>query len=191
MRLTRRDFLRSTINSSVTPEGTSRVQLITVSSLRILTCGDTRSPCAVGWSGIRLKKREGDGATPAGLYPLRRLLFRQDRLIRPATGLQVDPIKRQDGWCTNPNDPDYNQQITLPRRGQYENLWRNDSLYDVIIVIGYNDGSNMTPGKGSAIFLHVARPAMSPTDGCIAIPLNIMRLVANNCDNITLIEIKD
>jgi L,D-peptidoglycan transpeptidase YkuD (ErfK/YbiS/YcfS/YnhG family) len=83
----------------------------------------------------------------------------------------------------------YNQQITLPRPGEYENLWRADGLYDVVIVIGYNDAP-VVPGKGSAIFLHVARPGLSPTDGCVAVPLPVIVAISRLCDETTYIEIK-
>jgi L,D-peptidoglycan transpeptidase YkuD (ErfK/YbiS/YcfS/YnhG family) len=164
------------------------VTLITVSSGRVLTCGDIRVPCAVGWGGIRVNKREGDGATPAGRFPLRRVLFRRDRIGSIESGLPVSAIGRQDGWCTEPSDAAYNQQITLPRSGQHEALWRDDRLYDVIVVVGYNDAP-VVPGRGSAIFLHVARPGMSRTEGCVAVPVDAMLEVVRRCDGNTRIAI--
>lgn len=186
---TRRDVLWATAGSGLSPHGVAPVPLIVVSPPRTIICGDIRSPCAVGWGGVRLDKREGDGATPSGRYPLRRLLFRLDRLASPETGLPVAPINPRDGWCTDPSDPDYNRQVGLPRRGRYEDLWRRDGLYDIVVVIGYNDAPTV-PGKGSAIFLHVARPSISATDGCIAIPLRVMRRVVERCDINTFLEIQ-
>ena len=133
-------------------------------------------------------KREGDGATPAGYFPFRRVLFRTDRVV-VRTRLPVTPIARQDGWCTDPDDRDYNQPITLPRHGRYENLWRDDHLYDIVVVIGYNDAPAV-PGGGSAIFLHVARSELSPTDGCVAVAAAVLLEVLRRCDSNTFIEIK-
>lgn len=135
-------------------------------------------PCALGRGGVRAGKREGDGATPAGILPIRRVLYRADRLGRPETRLPVDRLSENDGWCDAPNDPRYNQQVRLPYAGRHERLWREDHVYDVIVPLGYNDESAI-PGRGSAIFLHVARPDFSPTDGCIALALpDLLTLLA-------------
>jgi L,D-peptidoglycan transpeptidase YkuD (ErfK/YbiS/YcfS/YnhG family) len=173
------------------PESFAPVRLITVSpsSPHILTCGFVSSPCAIGWGGVRHDKHEGDGATPAGHFQLRRVMVRRDRVPSVVSRLPISPIDMRDGWSTDPNDPFYNQQITLPRPGQHENLWRTDGLYDVIIVIGYNDAP-AAPGRGSAIFLHVARAGLSPTDGCIAVPLPVILTIAKLCDETTYIDIK-
>jgi L,D-peptidoglycan transpeptidase YkuD (ErfK/YbiS/YcfS/YnhG family) len=171
------------------PSEVAPVALITVSPRHVLTCGDLSSPCAVGWGGIRVNKREGDGSTPAGRYPLRRVLFRPDRIATIDSRLPVSTISKRDGWCTDPADAAYNQQISLPRSGQHEALWRDDRLYDVIVVIGYNDAP-VVPARGSAIFLHVARPGMSRTDGCVAIPVDAMLEVVRRCDVNTAIEIE-
>jgi len=125
--------------------------------------------CALGAGGIRADKREGDGATPAGLLPLRRVLFRADRGPRPATALPAEPIAPEDGWCDDPAHPDYNRQVRLPHPARHEHLWREDSVYDVVGVLGWNDAP-VRPGRGSAIFLHLARPGLPPTEGCIALP---------------------
>jgi L,D-peptidoglycan transpeptidase YkuD (ErfK/YbiS/YcfS/YnhG family) len=164
------------------------VALITVTRDRILFCGDMSLPCAIGRGGIRMNKREGDGATPAGRYPLRRVLFRQDRIPALVTRLPAAGISRRDGWCTESRNNAYNRQITLPHPGQHEELWREDELYDVIVVIGYND-SPALPDRGSAIFLHVARPRMTPTDGCVAVPLDAVLEIVRRCDVNTVIEI--
>jgi len=125
--------------------------------------------CALGAGGIRADKREGDGATPAGLLSLRRVLFRADRGPRPATALPAEPIAPEDGWCDDPAHPDYNRQVRLPHPARHEHLWREDSVYDVVGVLGWNDAP-VRPGRGSAIFLHLARPGLPPTEGCIALP---------------------
>ncbi len=124
--------------------------------------------CALGPAGISSAKREGDGATPLGRFPLRRLLYRPDRLDRPVTGLPAAPLSPKDGWCDDPTDALYNRMIRLPYPARHERLWREDSLYDLLVVVGHNDDP-VVPGAGSAVFLHVARPDYAPTGGCIAL----------------------
>jgi L,D-peptidoglycan transpeptidase YkuD (ErfK/YbiS/YcfS/YnhG family) len=127
-------------------------------------------PCALGRGGIQGDKREGDGVTPAGVWPIRRVLYRADRLARPRTKLPVGTIARQDGWCDAPEDAAYNQPVTLPYSASHEEMWREDGLYDLVAILGYNDDPP-EPGRGSAIFLHVARPDYGPTEGCVALAL--------------------
>jgi L,D-peptidoglycan transpeptidase YkuD (ErfK/YbiS/YcfS/YnhG family) len=123
--------------------------------------------CAVGRGGVSTAKREGDGATPIGTWPLRQVLYRPDRGMRPVTALQTAPMKPTDGWCDAPTDPNYNRMVRHPYPASAEHLWRRDSIYDLVVVVGYNDAP-VVPGKGSAIFLHIARPDYSPTAGCVA-----------------------
>jgi L,D-peptidoglycan transpeptidase YkuD (ErfK/YbiS/YcfS/YnhG family) len=137
-----------------------------------------RLRCAVGRGGIRTGKREGDGATPAGSWPMRRLLYRPDRIAAPATRLAADPLTQEDGWCDDPDDPLYNRPVRLPYRARAERLWREDAIYDLIVPLGYNDDPAV-PGAGSAIFLHVARPDYAPTEGCIALAQpDLLRVLA-------------
>lgn len=124
--------------------------------------------CALGWGGVTRSKREGDGATPIGTWPLRRLLYRADRIARPQARLETSGIRPEHAWCDDPADPAYNRPVTLPYAGRHERLWREDEIYDLILVLGYNDDP-VVPGLGSAIFLHVARPDFSPTEGCVAL----------------------
>jgi len=133
--------------------------------------GARRWRCALGRGGVSVAKREGDGATPAGRWPLRRLLWRADRLDRPATVLASRPLAPDDGWCDDPADPvRYNRPVRLPYAGSHERLWRVDGLYDVIGIIGHNDAPPL-PGLGSAIFLHVAQADLAATEGCVALRL--------------------
>jgi L,D-peptidoglycan transpeptidase YkuD (ErfK/YbiS/YcfS/YnhG family) len=128
-----------------------------------------RMRCALGRGGIRADKREGDGATPAGKWRMRALLFRPDRIARtPLTGLPLRGLRPEDGWCDDPADEFYNRPVKLPYRAHAEALWREDGGYDLIVVLGYNDDPP-APGNGSAIFLHIARPDFSPTEGCVAV----------------------
>ena len=129
-----------------------------------------RLRCAIGWGGAVLEKREGDGGTPIGLWPMRALWFRADRLAAPATRLPCGPLSPDDGWCDDPADENYNRRVALPYPASAERLWREDGLYDVIVPLGYNDAP-VVAGRGSAIFLHVARADFAPTAGCVALAL--------------------
>lgn len=126
--------------------------------------------CAIGKRGAvpAAQKREGDGATPIGHWPLRRLYYRADRLPPSETALASQPLRPQDGWCDAPADAHYNRFVQHPYPASAERLWREDNVYDLIVPLGYNDDP-VVPGQGSAIFLHVARPDYAPTEGCVAL----------------------
>lgn len=128
--------------------------------------------CALGRSGVTpaALKKEGDGATPLGVWPIRQVFWRADRLARPDTELPADPLLREAGWCDDPASLFYNCPVLLPFEPSHERLWREDHVYDLIVVLGYND-DHIIPGKGSAIFLHLARPDYAPTEGCVACAL--------------------
>ena len=137
----------------------------------MLAFGDRIVPCSIGRNGLTDRKEEGDGATPIALLPLRRVLFRADR-VRPPPGARVprEPIGDRDGWCDDPADPAYNQPVRLPHGARAERLHRDDGLYDVVAILGWNDAP-VVRGRGSAIFLHVATADLAPTEGCIALPM--------------------
>ena len=128
--------------------------------------------CTLGRSGIAAEKREGDGITPAGTFPFRRGFYRPDRVNRPEGSLEWSEINPLDGWSDDPTDPDYNRFIQHPANGtrpfSAEHLWREDQIYDLILVLGHNDAPPV-PGSGSAIFMHLAREDYGPTEGCIAL----------------------
>ena len=131
--------------------------------------------CAIGRGGIRSEKTEGDGASPAGSFELLRVHYRPERITAPETALLVDPLSRVNGWCDAPQDPAYNQPVTLPYPASCENLYRDDGLYDIVIVTSHNSDP-VIPGAGSAIFVHVASsPEYPPTEGCIAFALDDLR----------------
>ena len=137
------------------------------SALGWASLGERRWRCVVGAGGVREDKVEGDGATPVGEYPLRHLYFRNDRLVLPKVRLPARPIGEHDGWCDDPLAPAYNRLVRIPNDWSHEKMWREDGLYDLLVVVGYND--DPPEGEwGSAIFLHIARDDMSPTRGCIA-----------------------
>jgi L,D-peptidoglycan transpeptidase YkuD (ErfK/YbiS/YcfS/YnhG family) len=134
----------------------------------VVHVGAAAFPCALGRSGIRTTKREGDGATPRAQMPLRRVFFRADRLIRPAGRLAIRAIQPQDAWCDDAAHRRYNRLIERPPGTAEECLTRDDHLYDVIVELGWNDRP-VRRHRGSAIFWHVARDGFSPTAGCVAI----------------------
>ena len=140
----------------------------------ILVCGNTLSwngntyRCAIGKGGFSSAKKEGDGATPLGTFAMRECWYRPDRVSAPKTNLPLKIIQQDDGWCDDPESPDYNRHIKLPFAFSHEKLWQEDGVYDLIVPLGYNDDP-VIPGKGSAIFLHCARSGYQPTEGCVAL----------------------
>jgi len=132
-----------------------------------LHAGPTILVCAIGAASISRQKREGDRATPAGHFRLIEGFFKPG-IGRPRTLLPLRPIDKTLGWCEDPASPSYNRLIRLPSRAGHESMWRDDGLYDFVIVLDYN----MRPRRkyrGSAIFLHCARPDFWPTAGCVAL----------------------
>ncbi|MGL4960592.1 MAG: L,D-transpeptidase family protein [Inquilinus sp.] len=141
---------------------------VVVSAEGWIDWGAGRRTCALGKGGVRPGKREGDGATPTGRFPLRRALYRPDCGPAPATALPCAAIAPKDGWCDDPADPAYNRPVRLPYPARHERMWRDDALYDLVIVIGHNDDPPVA-GLGSAVFVHLARPDWAPTEGCVAL----------------------
>lgn len=137
--------------------------------------------CALGRSGVvaAADKREGDGASPAGLWPLRRIYYRPDRIAPdPKWRLPAEPIRPALGWCDDPCSPEYNRPVALPFPASHELMWRADGLYDLVVTLGYNDDPPVS-GLGSAIFLHCSRPDYAPTEGCVALAAaDLLRAVA-------------
>ncbi len=124
-------------------------------------------PVALGRGGILANKFEGDGATPRGRFRLVRLWWRADRSPRPRTRLPVRPIRPDDGWCEDPHDRRYNQPIRLLEGAPGDRLKRADRLYDFIVEIDHNTRPRVR-NRGSAVFIHIARPGFAPTAGCVA-----------------------
>lgn len=145
-------------------------------------------PCALGKSGLGVRKREGDGKTPVGRFELLCVYFRADRLRRPRTGLPVVQILPDLGWCDDPVHPRYNRPVKLPFEASHERMWRDDGLYDVVVVLDHNLHPPV-PGLGSAIFFHCARPDYSPTAGCVAVSRQDMLKILDSCGPGTLMAI--
>lgn len=136
----------------------------------LLAGAGLRFRAAIGRSGVTTQKHEGDGATPAGLLRLVRVLYRADRVQAPACVVPVEPIGPRDGWCDDPADDAYNRPVRLPCPASHEALWREDNVYDVIGVLDWNLDPAVK-SRGSAIFFHVATPDYAPTAGCVALAL--------------------
>lgn len=131
--------------------------------------GDRTWRAAVGRSGIAPKRAEGDGVSPAGCWPVRRVLYRADKLPSPPVSVfPTAAIAPDDGWCDAPGHPDYNRPVKRPFAASHEEMWRGDDLYDIVVVLGQNDDP-VVPGGGSAVFLHVASEGYGPTAGCAAL----------------------
>ena len=135
-----------------------------------LDLGDRWVRCALGPAGViaAAAKREGDGASPVGVWPIREVLYRPDRGPPPATTFRVHALGEDDGWCDDPADPAYNRPVRRPYPASAESLWREDGVYDIIVILGHNDDPPVA-GLGSAIFLHLCKPGYPPTEGCVAI----------------------
>ena len=146
--------------------------------------------CVIGKGGIVQGKMEGDEATPAGCFPIREVFYRADRAGELETVLPTQKIEGDDGWCDDPEDENYNKHIKLPYNASYESLWREDKLYDIIVVLGYNDDPP-EPGKGSAVFMHIARPEFSSTAGCIALAREDLLEVLKSVKKDTFVCVKN
>jgi L,D-peptidoglycan transpeptidase YkuD (ErfK/YbiS/YcfS/YnhG family) len=135
-----------------------------------LVYGDVQVRCALGRSGViaAADKREGDGASPIGVWPIRRVMWRSDRGPLPITVYPISEIQPDDGWSDTADDPNYNQPVKHPYPVSAEKMWRDDELYDIVVILGHNDDP-VVAGMGSAIFLHVARADYKPTEGCVAL----------------------
>ena len=151
-------------------------------------------PCALGKGGLRARKREGDGATPIGRWPIRQILYRDDRrrCISQPPNVIAKRIETDLGWCDAIDDGNYNRMIRHPYPASAERLWRNDHLYDVVVVLGYNDVPRIR-GRGSAIFLHLADEDgggnLLPTAGCVALRRRDISLVLSQLHRISHVHV--
>jgi len=139
-----------------------------------IVAGSMRYPCALGAGGVLRQKREGDGATPCGDLAVLGGYYRGDRILYPANGLGLSPIRTSDGWCDDPADGRYNRPVRLPFAAGHEKMARVDHLYDVVVVLDWNI-SRRSRGMGSAIFFHLAHDDYRPTEGCIAVSADTMK----------------
>ena len=140
-----------------------------------VTAFGTTVPAAFGRSGAISAdaKREGDGASPLGAWPIRAALLRRDRVAALATAIPWRWLRADDGWSDDAADPAYNRPVSHPHRFGAERLWRDDGAYDIVVVVGHNDHPPVAP-LGSAIFLHCAQPDFRPTEGCVAVATTVL-----------------
>ena len=153
-----------------------------------LLFNDYRIKCALGKRGIGNKKKEGDFITPRGIFKIKFILYRKDRIKNLNTILKKIKIKKKKGWCDDVSSDEYNKLITLPSKYKYEKLFRKDNVYDIILVLDYN----MRPirkFKGSAIFIHIAKQKFTKTEGCIAIKKNELKKIVKKINHNTRIKI--
>ncbi|HZP78814.1 MAG TPA: L,D-transpeptidase family protein [Pseudolabrys sp.] len=154
----------------------------------VLRAGPMALPVALGRGGIKANKREGDGGTPKGRFRLKRLWWRADRHTRPLTQLPVRRIRADDAWCEDPASRLYNRPLRLAPGSTADRLARTDALYDFIIEIDHNTRPRVA-GRGSAVFIHIARPGFSPTAGCVALEQNALRRLISRLGPHTTIAI--
>jgi len=142
----------------------------------------------LGKGGIKKKNREGDNITPKGIFKIIRFYYRSDKIKNINTLIKKIKIKKNIGWCNDPTSKFYNKEIKLPSKFSHEKLYRNDNLYDLILVLNYN----MRPvikNKGSAIFIHIAKKKFKPTAGCIALKKKDLIELLNNVKENTKVKI--
>jgi L,D-peptidoglycan transpeptidase YkuD (ErfK/YbiS/YcfS/YnhG family) len=134
--------------------------------------------CALGKAGIKKKEREGDNVTPKGTFKITKIYYRHDKIKNIKTLIKKIKIKKNMGWCDDSTSSFYNRQIELPSQLSYERLYRNDNLYDLIVILNYNTNP-IIKNKGSAIFIHIAKKYYRKTKGCIALSKeNLIELVS-------------
>jgi L,D-peptidoglycan transpeptidase YkuD (ErfK/YbiS/YcfS/YnhG family) len=151
--------------------------------------GCWRLRCALGKGGVRNDKREGDRATPRGRFRMRCLWFRDQGRQHPLTRLPLRRTKASDGWCDAPAHARYNKPVRLPFAASHERMFREDRLYDLVVEIGWNDQPAIK-GRGSAIFMHIARPGYTPTEGCVALSYPDLRRLLTRIGPRTRIDIR-
>ena len=155
---------------------------------KILILNDYRIKSAVGKRGIGVKKREGDFITPIGIFKIKGIFYRKDRVKKLETSLKKISITTKLGWCDDPKSKKYNQLIRYPSKYRSERLHRKDNIYDIVIVLNYN----MNPirkNKGSAIFIHIAKENYKSTEGCIAVKKNNLLKIVKDLKKNTKIKI--
>ena len=149
---------------------------------------ETIYPCNIGYGGITNNKTEGDKCTPTGFYPIREVMYRLDRIKNITSKITLKKIEKNFKWCDDPMDLNYNKFLKGQYNASCENLWRKDNLYDLLVVIGYND-SPVIPFRGSAIFIHCQSQLGSPTKGCISLKKIHLNKIIQTIDSETYVKI--
>jgi L,D-peptidoglycan transpeptidase YkuD (ErfK/YbiS/YcfS/YnhG family) len=154
----------------------------------LMQAGPLTVPVALGRGGIKVDKREGDGATPRGRFRPLRLWWRADRFGHPRSLLPTRRITRRAAWSEDPADRNYNRPVIRSANEPGDRLWRRDGLYDLFIEIDHNLRPRVA-GRGSGVFIHVARPGFTPTAGCVALRLEDLRRLSQRIGRKTRITI--
>ena len=160
--------------------------IIHVLNKNSLIIDDFKLRCCVGKKGLNFNKKEGDYSTPRGLFALRKLYFRKDRVGIPICKIKKKAIKRDMAWCDNPNRKKYNEEIKTQSKNLKESLYREDHKYDYIISISHNE--KKIPSKGSAVFIHLTEN-YKPTAGCVALKKKDFEILLKLIDKKTKIKI--
>ena len=155
---------------------------------KFLTYDQYKVKCAVGKRGIGIKKKEGDFITPIGKFKILFMLYRKDRVGSIKSKINKFPIKKNMAWCNDPDSKFYNKLINLPSAYKYEKLYRKENTYDIILVLNFNR-SPIKAGKGSAIFVHVAKKNYKPTEGCIALKKKNLKRIIEKINKKTIFEV--
>ena len=154
-----------------------------------LTFNNYKAKCAIGKRGIGFKRKEGDLITPKGKYKIKYILYRRDRIKRIQSQIKTIAIKKNMGWCDDPQSTKYNKLIKLPSSNSYEKLYKRENIYDIILVLNYN----MNPvkkNKGSAIFIHVSKKNYKQTQGCVAVKKKDLLKILNEIKVYTKVKIE-
>ena len=161
--------------------------LLKLKNKQYLIADEFKFRCSIGEKGLKSKKKEGDYSTPKGKFKIGNVYYRQDRVNKPETILKTKKIKKNMGWCDDPDNKNYNKEIILSKKNKGEKLFRRDSAYDILIVIEYNT-KKTRPFKGSAIFIHLTKN-YKPTQGCIALKKNDLLILLKIIDKKSKIKI--
>ncbi len=155
---------------------------------KYLTYQNNKVKCAVGKKGIGKKEKEGDQITPRGIFKIKNILYRKDKINNLESKIKKTTIRKNMGWCDDPYSKNYNKLIKFPFKYRSEKLYRSKNIYDIILVLNFN----MNPikkNKGSAIFIHIANNEFSPTKGCIAIKKKELRKLIRHVNKKTKVII--
>ena len=156
---------------------------------KYLTFNNYKAKCSVGKRGIGLKRKEGDLITPKGKYKIKYIMYRKDR-VKIQSKIKKIIIKKEMGWCDDPNSRHYNKIIKLPSSYKHEKLYKKENIYDIIIVLNYNMDP-IVKNKGSAIFIHVAKKNYKKTEGCIAVKKTHLLKIAKDLEKKTMVLIEN
>ena len=133
-----------------------------------LTYENYKVKCSIGKRGIGNKRKEGDLITPSGIFKIKYILYRKDRIQTIKSKIKSFVIKKHMGWCDDPKSKDYNKLVKLPFKYNHEKLYKKENTYDILLVLNFNTDP-IRKNKGSAIFIHVAKKNYKKTEGCVAL----------------------